>query len=87
MWQEKNKIKEIFPKLSNIDMTYFFETKLSNIGHFFQNRHLSVKLVDIHSKNAFGLSVLEKHTECFIFTTIFVESFTNFDLLLNILSL
>ena len=35
---EKCKIEALYPKLSYIDMIYFFETKLSNIGHFFQFR-------------------------------------------------
>ena len=31
------KSRHFFQKLSNIDMVNFFEMKLSNIGHFFQN--------------------------------------------------
>ena len=32
---EQCKVKIFLQKLSNIDMTNFFETKLSNISHFF----------------------------------------------------
>ena len=44
MWDEKSQIKVVFPKLSNIDMASFFETKLSYIGHFFKIGYVAVKL-------------------------------------------
>ena len=45
---KKCKIKAFFLNLSNIDMAYFFQTKLSNIGHFFQIGNASVKLVSVY---------------------------------------
>ena len=41
-------METIFIKLSNIDMISFFETKLSNIGHFFKIGDVSVKLVSVN---------------------------------------